>query len=151
MGGAAYAGKMGDWQAACRAATTPTPAPPTQAEVVRFFEEHFTPVSTMNRGEKIGLFTGYYEAELQGSRARSDGYATPLYPRPGDLVSVELGLFSEEWKGRRIAGRVEAGALKPFESRAEIVAGGLDSTLTRSSSSAIRSMLSFWRSKAQAG
>jgi len=38
---------------------------------------------------------------------------------------VELGLFRPAWRGERIAGRVEAGQLKPYASRAEIEHGAL--------------------------
>jgi peptidoglycan lytic transglycosylase A len=69
------------------------------------------------------LFTGYYEASLRGSRTRHDAYQTPLYGRPGGLISVDLGLFSAEWKGRRITGLVDAGRLLPVPDR-DAVAGG---------------------------
>ena len=49
----------------------------------------------------------------------------PLYRRPPDLVSVDLGQFDDEFKGRRIAGRVEDGKLVPFADRAAIDAGAL--------------------------
>ena len=50
-------------------------------------------------------------------------YKTPLYQRPDDLVMVQLGDFRDHLKGERIAGRVIDGNLKPYEPRAEIVAG----------------------------
>ena len=36
---------------------------------------------------------------------------------------VDLGQFRDDLKGRRIAGRIQAGKLKPYEDRSEIVAG----------------------------
>ncbi len=76
-------------------------------------------------GNKIttGLFTGYYEAALKGSRTKSGPYKFPLYARPSDLVMVQLGDFRDDLKGRRIAGRVMDGKLKPYENRAQIVNG----------------------------
>ena len=53
-------------------------------------------------------------------------YTVPLHGRPADLVTVDLGAFRHDLEGRRIAGRVVDGRLRPFESRAEIVAGALD-------------------------
>ena len=75
--------------------------------------------------ESTGLFTGYYEAALKGSRTRKGPYQYPLRARPDDLVMVQLGDFREELKGQRIAGRVQSGRLKPYETHAEINAGKL--------------------------
>jgi membrane-bound lytic murein transglycosylase A len=49
----------------------------------------------------------------------------PLYGRPPDLVSVDLGSFREDLKGRRIAGRVEEGKLVPYADRQAIEQGAL--------------------------
>jgi membrane-bound lytic murein transglycosylase A len=88
-----------------------------------YFEENFQPYAVMADVEPVGLFTGYYEASLRGSREKKEPYVVPLYVRPDDLVMVDLGAFREELKGQRIAGRVEDGNLKPYETREEIVAG----------------------------
>lgn len=71
------------------------------------------------------MFTGYYEPELRGSRTRGGRYTVPLYGRPADLVTVDLGQFRDELKGQRIVGRVRQGALRPYATRAEIEAGAL--------------------------
>jgi membrane-bound lytic murein transglycosylase A len=71
------------------------------------------------------LFTGYYEPELRGSRTRSGVYTAPLYPRPEDLVLVDLGEFRESLKGERIAGRILGGRLRPYDNRAAIEDGAL--------------------------
>lgn len=88
-----------------------------------FIETYFTPYKVYDRDNPIGLFTGYYEASLKGSWEKSDTYTIPLYARPDDLVMVNLGEFREDLKGQRIAGRVTAGNLKPYESRTDIVNG----------------------------
>jgi membrane-bound lytic murein transglycosylase A len=68
--------------------------------------------------EPEGLFTGYYEPELRGSRTRNGAFTTPLLARPSDLVSVDLGQFRPDWRGQRIAGRVAAeGKLVPYPER----------------------------------
>ncbi len=78
-----------------------------------------------DNGDRDGLFTGYYEPLLQGARAPDAVHRYPLYRRPPDLVSVDLGQFDDEFKGRRIGGRVEDGRLVPFADRAAIDAGAL--------------------------
>ena len=97
----------GDWKAVCDAAARVQPG-----EARTFFETSFQPFA-VNPGDE-GLFTGYYEPLLQGSRQRSERYRVPLYVRPPELVMVDLGDFREELKGQRIAGRVEDGELVPF-------------------------------------
>lgn len=91
--------------------------------VREFFEKNFQPYAVYAGNEQDGLFTGYYEAALHGSLTRDNTYRYPLYARPDDLVMVDLGEFRKELKGQRIAGRVKDGNLKPYESRAQIVAG----------------------------
>lgn len=90
-----------------------------------FFESSFQPFAVSAGDDPEGLFTGYYEPQLQGSRKRSDRFRVPLYVRPPDLVTVDLGDFREELKGQRIAGRVEEGALVPYPDRKAIEGGAL--------------------------
>jgi membrane-bound lytic murein transglycosylase A len=123
IGPGGLAGRAADWRAPCAAAGRVDPVDPDAAR--RFFETEFTPFALANNDERIGLFTGYYEAELKGSRQREGSFTTPLLKRPPDLVMVELGLFRPAWRGERIAGRVESGQLKPYASRAEIERGAL--------------------------
>lgn len=49
-----------------------------------FFEKFFTPVLIEDGAPMV--FTGYFEPELPGSRARGDGYQFPIYVVPDDLV-----------------------------------------------------------------
>lgn len=113
-------GKVGAWQAACADFEN---ADKSGLDLKAFFEARFTPYAVFADDDPVGLFTGYYEASLRGSREKSDVYHVPLYKRPDDLVMVDLGLFREALKGQRIAGRVVGGNLKPYESRSDIVAG----------------------------
>ncbi len=113
-------GTYGDWQPACRQVFLMQSVQP-QA----FFEQWFTPWQVSAGEEPEGLFTGYYEAALKGSRTRQGPYQTPLLKKPADLVMVNLGEFRDELKGQRIAGRVTDGYLKPYEDRAAIEAGKL--------------------------
>jgi membrane-bound lytic murein transglycosylase A len=114
-------GTYAQWQAPCRAL-----AQPLTTDARTFFETWFTPWRAENGSwHNEGLFTGYYEAALHGSRVQHDRYQYPLRVRPQDLVMVELGDFRPDLKGQRIAGRVIQGQLKPFEDRASINAGRL--------------------------
>ncbi|MGH1399575.1 MAG: murein transglycosylase A, partial [Alphaproteobacteria bacterium] len=98
-------------------------SPKSQTTLQRYFEQNFTPYNVRSGSDPNGLFTGYYEASLKGSRTKTARYNIPLHTRPDDLVMVQLGEFREELKGQRIAGRVKGGNLKPYESREEIIAG----------------------------
>lgn len=120
-------GSVGDWRAVCAAAADLVPGDTGRNDVAarEFFERWFGPYRAANNDDTTGLFTGYYEAELHGSGKRSARYHVPIYRRPDDLVSVNLGLFREEWRGKRIAGRIEGPTLVPFVSRSEINAGAL--------------------------
>ena len=66
------------------------------------------------------LFTGYYEPRLRASLSRKPGYSYPLYARPNDLKSVDLGRFHPRWKGQRLIYRIEKGEVVPYHTRAEI-------------------------------
>lgn len=117
----ARAGTYADWKGVCEdfAMLDFNDAQALQ----RFFETRFTPYSVRADEKETGLFTGYYEASLRGSKTRTAQYNIPLHKRPDDLVMVHLGQFREALKGQRIAGRVRGGTLVPYESREDIVAG----------------------------
>ena len=119
----AFAGKAADWRPVCAEASGLPPG--DRAAVRRFFETRFRPWSARNHRNPLGLFTGYYEPLLHGSRKRHDRYTVPIYGRPPDLVMVDLGRFRAEFKGKRIAGRVEEGSLTPYPDRREIDGGAL--------------------------
>ncbi|MCE9524368.1 MAG: murein transglycosylase A [Alphaproteobacteria bacterium] len=121
FGGAVVYGSVGDWRPACSAAKQSRAMPEPRA----FFEQWFVPAQALNRAEAVGLFTGYYEPELSGSRKPSGRYRTPLYSRPSDLISIDLGSFRPALKGERLAGRVEGAKLVPYATRADIVGAGL--------------------------
>ncbi|HVV28926.1 MAG TPA: murein transglycosylase A [Rhizomicrobium sp.] len=113
MGGAGYAGTAGDWRGVCMAA---------QSDDARdFFTRNFTPFAV----EGAALFTGYYEPQIRGSRARRGAFQTPVYGLPSDLVRADLGLFIPKLKGEHISGRVVGHALVPYAERAEIDARGV--------------------------
>ncbi len=111
--------KRDTWRTACdaiaKSAGSNTPA------LQGVLREHFTPYQVMNPdGTDTGLITGYYEPLLKGSKIRSDRYRYPLYARPDDIVSVELGSVYPELATRRLRGKLSGGKLTPYYSRAEI-------------------------------
>ena len=91
--------------------------PTDDHETVRqFFEGWFSPFMVTNNGNADGLFTGYFEPELAGSRSRSRRFSVPILGKPKDLVV----------RGDQ-TGRLAGGALVPYPTRAEIEAGALGS------------------------
>lgn len=95
------------------------------ADARRFFEVEFAPVAVLLGDEPEGLFTGYFEPVIDGSRERVGRFTVPLYGKPADLVSADLGEFRDEWAGMTLVGRLEGGRLRPFETRAAISVSGL--------------------------
>jgi membrane-bound lytic murein transglycosylase A len=75
-------GRVGDWRGPCAAAAALPPGDDAAAR--RFFAANFVPVRAGNNGEAEGLFTGYYEPVLRGSRQRGGAFQIPLYRRPPD-------------------------------------------------------------------
>ena len=117
------AGLVADWRGPCADAAQAPPGDPSAARAL--FERDFVPFRAANNDQTDGLFTGYYEAELHGSLTPDDHFKTPLYRRPTDLVSVDLGQFRPSLKGERIAGKVSNGKLVPYATRSEIEVGAL--------------------------
>lgn len=93
-------------------------------EAKEFFEKWFLPYAAKNY--ESGLFTGYYEAELNGAWHRNGVYKIPLWQKPDDMVSAELGEFLPELKGKRLTGKVENGKFRPYDKRAAIAEGSLE-------------------------
>ncbi len=145
-------GTLGDWRPFCdalddlaapagedgaaRRMVVDADSPSVRALVER--ELVAVPVSRADAGEaggrpgdasgwlgRLGLFTGYFEPHLRGSRRRSERYDVPLYTHPSDLVMVDLGRFRDDLRGRRVAGRVRGGSLDVYDDRQAISAGSL--------------------------
>lgn len=121
-----YAGTNADWQAACAA----MPADPQLTH--QYFEAYFTPyeiwADVKNPASREGLFTGYYEPMLKAvdvAVTHDTVQGTPLYMRPDDLITVDLGAFKPDLQGQSITGRVTDGKLVPYYTRAEIEKGAL--------------------------
>jgi membrane-bound lytic murein transglycosylase A len=108
---------MTDWAPACDAARS-NGAGGARAFFSRYFE-------TAQIGDGRAFATGYYEPEIAGSRDRRPGYDTPVYARPSDLIEVDLGAFSTDYKGKKIRGRVDRQTLVPYFDRTQIEEGAL--------------------------
>jgi membrane-bound lytic murein transglycosylase A len=115
------AGSVADWRPVCESLV----AAVSDEDVRRIFEERFTPVQVLNNADELGLFTGYYEPSMSGSRLQRSPDQVPLYRKPPDLVSVDLEQFHERYAGRRISGRVAEGTFKPYFERGDISTGAL--------------------------
>jgi membrane-bound lytic murein transglycosylase A len=116
----------------CAAAQALGPLDDTDAkndQARAFFQTWFQAYRAANHDKTDGLFTGYFEAELKGSRTPHPDYPTALYGMPTDHVRVDLADFSDKpdpaLKFQRIIGRVDKGKLKPYFDRAAIDAGAL--------------------------
>jgi membrane-bound lytic murein transglycosylase A len=106
-----------DWAESCRAAAG-WPARDARNFFVRYFE-------TVQVGDGKAFATGYYEPEIHGCRERRPGCEVPIYGIPSDLIDVDLGLFSDDLKGKKIRGRVEGKNFVPYYDRTAIEEGRL--------------------------
>lgn len=123
MGPGGEFGTVSDWRGACAAAQKLANARPGRPAIAQFLTTEFAAFAMRPTAPQQGLFTGYYEPELVGSRIRRPGFAVPLYAPPEDLVMVDLGTFRPALRGQRIAGRVASGRLQPYDDRAAIARG----------------------------
>ncbi|MGH7066473.1 MAG: MltA domain-containing protein, partial [Acetobacteraceae bacterium] len=128
LGGAGLAreaaGTAGQWANACT--TARSISADDDAAVRAFLARYFAAYRVSANGQSSVRFSGYFEPEVNGSLHRTAHDTTPIYGRPHDLVQADLGSFRPDLAGRLIAGRVRNGALVPYFTRSEIVAGALD-------------------------
>jgi membrane-bound lytic murein transglycosylase A len=123
MGSDPIFGATANWRSICADAATVITAP---ADAARdFFEDHFSPYLVVEGDNPEGLFTGYYEPLLYGSRRFGGLYTIPIYRPPDDLVRIDLGRFNPELAGYAIYGRVQGGQFVPYYSRSDIESGAL--------------------------
>jgi len=117
-------GVAADWYGPCSAAAKVAAGDHAAARAV--FEGWFTPWQVSNDGKPDGLFTGYFEPEIKGSRQRQGKYVVPIHGKPSDLVTADLGKFRPELAGEQLVGRLDGARLVPYPTRAEIEAGAID-------------------------
>ena len=90
-------------------------------EFRNFLKKNFKPYA-VNNGQK-GLFTGYYEPEIEGSLVKTKEYATPVYGLPQDIIRVDLGKFNPKYKGDVLFGKQNGKEITPYLTRREIETG----------------------------
>jgi len=75
---------------------------PTAGELQKFINANYLVYKSVG-GKKTSkvLFTGYYEPSLKGSYIKDDRFKYPIYGKPDDLVSINLSLFSDRFKGEK--------------------------------------------------
>jgi len=99
---------------------------PSRAAFNRAVRERFDlhqSVGTDGRGRVV--YTGYYEPEVRGSLTRTEECAQPLYALPDDLITVDLGQFRDDYRGRTLQGRLAGRRLVPYLDRGDIDEGAL--------------------------
>jgi membrane-bound lytic murein transglycosylase A len=126
LGGVGYAGTVSEWAHACTQALDLGIVTIDAAR--KYFEDVFVPVRLSQSGG-TGLFTGYYEPELRGSRTRHGPYQTPLYGVPSDLVSINGAVLRDTAAADSFAGRMMMSVMMmrylPYPARAEIEREGI--------------------------
>ncbi len=100
------------------------PHDPGASAARAFFEAHFAPFE-VRPADGPAFFTGYYEPIVAGSRHETEGFRTPLYRPPPDLVEIDPdapppGIAA----GYRFARRTSGGLVPHFD-RGEIERGAL--------------------------
>lgn len=111
-----FGGSRADWLSACRAALS-------AHDALTFFATNFKAFRIHDLENAAGLFTGYYEPEVEGSLTRTAVFPVPLHRKPDDLVA-----FTEEEQhqtGLRY-GRRDGGRASPYIERRDIEMGALD-------------------------
>jgi membrane-bound lytic murein transglycosylase A len=110
-----YAGTLQDWRLACEASLEATDAR-------KFFETHFAAFEVRDQERPQGLFTGYYEPVVEGTRHAHPDFPVPVYRKPRDLVSFT----PEESKQTGLAyGRRRDGKAEGYDTRQMIEEGAL--------------------------
>jgi membrane-bound lytic murein transglycosylase A len=117
-------GTAADWYSPCSAAAKVAPGDDQAARA--YFEAWFAPFRIANNHQPDGLFTGYFEPEIRGSRKRQGRFTLPVWGKPTDVVTVDLGRFKPELAGEQLVGRLNGARLEPYPNRAEIEAGAME-------------------------
>ncbi|MDZ7581094.1 MAG: MltA domain-containing protein [Deltaproteobacteria bacterium] len=99
---------------------------PTDGEVSRFIRDNYRIYRSVGNGpEKYVLFTGYYEPLLVARRQPDQTHRVPILGRPNDLVTIDLGAFSDKYTGERLIGRLTGQTVVPYHERRDIEEEGV--------------------------
>jgi len=94
---------------------------PSADDLNRFIRKNYLAYRSVgSNGRGKMLFTGYFEPAIQGSLEKSPVFPYPIYARPDDLTIIDLSLFADEFKGKKITGRYTGKTVVPYYERSEI-------------------------------
>ena len=82
---AIYGGAKEDWADTCAQAFS-------ALDARSFFEQAFLPFRVVDSERPEGLFTGYYEPEMEGNRIRTPEFQVPIYRKPPDLLAFDADI-----------------------------------------------------------
>jgi membrane-bound lytic murein transglycosylase A len=94
---------------------------PTAQDLDRLVKEKFE-VYQMAGRDSTGtvVFSSYYEPTLEASLKKTKKYRYPIYGKPSDLITINLGDFNEKYKGEKLTGRLRGDQLVTYFDREEI-------------------------------
>ena len=117
--------KKPGWQDACNGIRNMSEADRKNPATLRtYYQKFYQPYQLVqNDGAGNGLFTGYYEPLLQGSKEQTSKARYPVYGVPANLLTIELGDLFPELKGKRVRGRLtDDNKVIPYWTREQIEA-----------------------------
>lgn len=117
-------GTIAEWLPACRALSA-LPAAVSEGKARAFFERHFRPALVKGGKGANGLFTGYFEPEIEGSLKPGKAYQVPLYSLPKDLVGFATGTPRHPSARDLVRGRIVNGRGHPYFTREQIDRGAI--------------------------
>jgi membrane-bound lytic murein transglycosylase A len=104
-----------NWLSVCEIALT-------AHDAQEFFEQNFVPFRVSDVEKPEGLFTGYYEPQVDGRLVQDSRFCVPIYRKPDDLVSFA----HDEMQGSGLSyGRRINGNPSPYFTRSQIEQGAL--------------------------
>ncbi len=128
-----FAGKIIDWIEPCKESLKLKIT--SKKDAMLYFQKWFLPFSIsynysnsfFSKGDDLGLFTGYYEPLIEGSKSYTTDYVYPIYSYPDNYIKVDLGRFNNSLKDKFIIGQISNNNFIPADSREEINQGALSS------------------------
>jgi membrane-bound lytic murein transglycosylase A len=113
-----FAGWKEDWRPAVEASANST----AEKDPRGFFENNFIPCQISDAHRPNGLFTGYFEPVVHGSRNHGPDFPVPVYGKPRDLVAFDAA----ETQSTGLAfGKRNTHGPQPYDTRQEIENGSL--------------------------
>jgi membrane-bound lytic murein transglycosylase A len=111
---AQYAGKISDWLEVCNLAAN------NQITDLEFWTNNFSVWNMRVESANIGRLTSYFEPVINGNYVKDAINNEPLFAKPNDLLTINLGDFDPSLKPKTIVGRISSNNFVPYPKRAEI-------------------------------